>query len=322
MTPRIDPGACTIKEVVVMKRVLIVYYSQSGDVTRAAESFTKYLKIPEVELTWECIKARDNYPYPWRLYKFFDVFPECVNEEPPEIYPPKFSQDDKFDLVILAYQVWFLAPSLPIQGFLKSKYAKVLKNTKVITLILCRNMWHSASEIMKRMIAEVGGIHIDNVVLTHQGPPLATFITTPRLLFTGKKNRFLRVLPAAGARDEDIYALSRFGKRLANNIEALNNYSHQPMLKGLGAVEVNQRYVIPELIGRILYQPWANIARFFGKQGSWRRIPIICIFALHLLFAIPIVLLFSTLVQFVFGFLINRKLASYVENLKSPSGVI
>ncbi len=304
-----------------MKRVLVVYYSQSGDVTRAAESFTKYLNIPEIELTWECIKPRDNYPSPWKLYKFFDVFPECVNEEPPEISPPKFSQDEKFDLVILAYQVWFLAPSLPIQGFLKSKYAKVLKNTKVITLVVCRNMWHSASEIMKRMIAEVGGIHIDNVVLTHQGPPLATFITTPRLLLTGKKNRLLGVLPAAGVKDEDIHALSRFGKRLADNIEALSDDSHQPMLQGLGAVEVNQRYVIPELIGRVLYRPWAKIARSFGKQGSWSRIPIICIFVIQLLFAIPIVLLFSTLVQFVFSFLINRKLASYVENLKSPSGI-
>ncbi len=305
-----------------MKRVLVVYYSQSGDVTRAAESFTQHLNIPEIELTWECIKPRDNYPSPWNLYKFFDVFPECVNEEPPEISPPKFNQDEKFDLVILAYQVWFLAPSLPIQGFLKSESVKVLKDTKVITLVVCRNMWHSASEMMKRMIAEVGGIHIDNVVLTHQGLPLATFITTPRLLLTGKKNKFLGVLPAAGVRDEDIYALSRFGKRLANNIEALSDYSHQPMLKGLGAVEVNQRYVIPELIGRVLYRPWAKIARFFGKQGSWSRIPIICIFAVQLLFAIPIVLLFSTLIQFLFASLINRKIASYVDNLKLPSGVI
>ncbi len=304
-----------------MKRVLVVYYSQSGDVTRAVESFTKFLQTAEIELTWECIKPKDNYPFPWSLYKFFDVFPECVNGEPPEIYPPKFGNDEKFDLIILAYQVWFLAPSLPIQGFLKSKYAKVLENTKVITLVVCRNMWHSASETMKKMIAEVGGIHIDNVVLTHQGPPLATFITTPRLLLTGKKNRFLGVLPAAGVRDEDIYALSRFGKQIANNLAALSDSSRQPMLQGLGAVEVNQRYVIPEFIGRLVYRPWAKIARFFGKQGSWSRIPIVCIFAVQLIFAIPIVLIFSTAVQFLFAPLIHKKIASYVELLKSPSGV-
>ncbi|RUR83067.1 hypothetical protein ACF3DV_29665 [Chlorogloeopsis fritschii PCC 9212] len=304
-----------------MKRVLVVYYSQSGDVTRAAESFTRYLNTPEVELNWECIKPKVDYPSPWSLYKFFDVFPECVNQEPPEIYPPKFSGDEKFDLVIIGYQVWFLAPSLPIQGFFKSKYAKVLKGTKVITLVVCRNMWHSASETIKKMIAEVGGIHIDNVVLTHQGSPLATFVTTPRLLLTGKKNRFLGFLPAAGVRDEDISALSRFGKRLANNLAALSNSSPQPMLKGLGAVEVNQRYVIPEVIGWVVYRPWAKIARFFGKQGSWSRIPIICIFAVQLVFAIPIVLIVSTAVQLLFAPLIHKKIASYVELLKAPSGV-
>ncbi|WP_315790677.1 hypothetical protein [Fischerella sp. JS2] len=304
-----------------MKRVLVVYYSQSGDVTRAVKSFTKFLQIPEIELTWECIRPKDNYPFPWSLYKFFDVFPECVNGETSEIYAPKFGNDEKFDLIILAYQVWFLAPSLPIQSFLKSKYAKVLQNTKVITLVVCRNMWHSASEMMKKMIAEAGGIHIDNVVLTHQGPPLATFITTPRLLLTGKKNRFLGVLPTAGVRNEDIYALSRFGKRIANNLTVLGDSSHQSMLRGLGAVEVNQRYVIPEAIGRLLYRPWAKIARFFGKQGSWSRIPIICIFAVQLIFAIPIVLIVSNVVQFLFAPLIHKKIASYVKLLKSPSDV-
>ncbi|MFQ4140982.1 hypothetical protein [Chlorogloeopsis sp. ULAP02] len=303
-----------------MKRVLVVYYSQSGDVARAAESFTRYLNAPTVELTWECIKPKADYPSPWNLYKFFDVFPECVNQEPPEIYSPKFSEDEKFDLVIIAYQVWFLAPSLPIQGFFKSKYAKALKDTKVITLVVCRNMWHSASEMMKKMIASVGGIHIDNVVLTHQGPALLTFITTPRLLLTGKKNRFLGVLPAAGVKDEDIYALSRFGKRIANHLEALSDSSSQPILKGLGAVEVNQRYVIVEVIGHLAYRPWAKLARLFGKQGSWSRMPIICIFAIQLLFAIPIVVLVSSVVQFLFAPLIHQKIASYVELLKSPSG--
>jgi hypothetical protein len=304
-----------------MKRLLVVYYSHSGDVVRAAESFVRCLNIPEVELSFECIKPKADYPYPWNLYKFFDVFPECINGEPPEIYPPKFDEDDKFDLVILAYQVWFLAPSLPIQGFLKSQYAKVLEDTKVITLVVCRNMWHSASETMKKMIYDVGGIHIDNVVLTHQGNPLATFITTPRLLLTGKKDGLWGVLPPGGVRDREIDALSRFGRQIANNLSALNDSFNQPLFRGLNAVEVNPRYVIPELIGRVLYRPWAKIARFFGKQGSWSRLPIICIFAVQLVFAIPIVLLLSTVFQVLFSPLIDKKISHYIELLKSPSGL-
>lgn len=304
-----------------MKRVLVIYYSQSGDVARLVKSFVRFLDVPEVELIWECVNPKADYPYPWSLYKFFDVFPECLNKEPPEIYPLKFDPENKFDLVIIAYQVWFLAPSLPIQGFLKSDYAKVLQDTKVITLVGCRNMWHSASETMKKMISKVGGIHIDNVVVTHQGAPLATFITTPRLLLTGKKDKAFGVLPPGGFRDEDTNSLSRFGKRIADNLDALSNSSNQPLLKGLGAVEVNQRYVIVEQIGQFVYRFWAKLARFLGKQGSWSRLPIIYIFAVHLVLAIPIVLLVSTIVQILFSSLINKKIASYVKILKSPSGL-
>lgn len=305
-----------------MKRILVIYYSHSGDVARSVKSFVKYLDIPEVQLCWECLKPKADYPYPWNLYQFFDIFPECINEEPPEIYPPKFGKDEKFDLVIIAYQVWFLSPSLPIQAFLKSEYATILENTKVITLIGCRNMWHSASETMKRMIIKAGGIHIDNVVVTHQGPPLTTFITTPRLLLTGKKDRFLGVLPPAGFRDEEIDALSRFGKQIAISLNILNEFSHQSLLRNLNAVDVNRRYVIPEIIGRFLYLPWAKLARFFGKAGSWSRLPIIYIFAFHLCFAIPIILLISIMIRALIYPLFNKKFQSYVEILESPSGIL
>ncbi len=56
----------------------------------------------------------------------------------------------------LAYQVWFLSPSLPVTAFLKSAAAAVLKDTPVITFIACRNMWLSAQEKMKVMLRDAG----------------------------------------------------------------------------------------------------------------------------------------------------------------------
>lgn len=305
-----------------MKRILVLYYTQSGDTARAIESFVKFLDTPEVEITRECIKPKVNYPYPWKIDNFLDVFPECINEEPPKIYPLIFEPFQKFDLVIIAYQVWFLSPALPIQGFFKSEYAKVLQNTKVITLIVCRNMWHSASKSMKKMIAKVGGIHIDNVVVTHQGLPLVTFITTPRLMLTGKKDNFLGKLPPGGVKDEDIQALSRFGKEIVNNLPVLSDSSNQPLFKKLGAVEVNQNYILPELIGQFLYKPWAKVARFFGKPGSWSRKPVIYLFGFHLLFAIPIVLLVSLVMRVLFFPIFNKQIEAYADVLKSPSASV
>ena len=72
-----------------MKRILVVYYSQSGDVRRAAESFVEPLRSADRELVWSPIVPRVEYPSPWRnIHRFFNEMPECVLGLPPEIAPP------------------------------------------------------------------------------------------------------------------------------------------------------------------------------------------------------------------------------------------
>ena len=89
--------------------------------------------------------------------------------------------DEDFDLIIVFYQVWFLAPSLPVTAFLQHPLAGVLFNNKpVITVIACRNMWLKAQEKMKMMLTHLGARLIDNVVLFDRGNVFATLITTPR----------------------------------------------------------------------------------------------------------------------------------------------
>ncbi len=99
--------------------------------------------------------------------------------------------EDDFDLIILAYTVWFLSPAIPISSFLKSSYAKKkFKDKPVITLIACRNMWIMAQEKVKVLLKELEATLIDNVVLIDKGSSLETFITTPRWMLTGKKDSF------------------------------------------------------------------------------------------------------------------------------------
>jgi hypothetical protein len=175
---------------------------------------------------------------------------------------------------------------------------------------------------MKKMIAQAGGIQIDNVVVTHQGSPLITFITTPRLLLTGQKDSLLGVLPPGGFLDEDIDSLSRFGRRIVDKLDTLNSLSNVSLFQDLNPVEINRNYVLPELIGQTLYRPWAKLARAFGSQGSWTRFPIIFLFALQLIFAIPVVLLMSAIVNFLFAPLLRQKLDNYIQMLKSPRNLI
>jgi hypothetical protein len=301
------------------RRILIIYYSQSGDVARLAEALTNRLDPHHTDLVWERILPRIDYPYPWPLYRFLDVFPECVNGDPPEIHPPQFDANADYDLVIVAYQVWYLAPSLPIQAFMRSSHATVLRNKKVITLVGCRGMWHSASAAMKKLISGAGGIHIDNIVVQHQGSPIATLITTPRLLLTGKKDRFLGLMPAAGFRDRDIASLSRFGERLAEKLETLKGPSREPLFAGLQAVTVNQHLVFSEIIGFTIYRLWAQLTRRAGRAGDLRRAPLIWSFALLLVLTVPFVLLFSALAGLFARLLFPTKFNAYVNQLRSPS---
>ena len=304
-----------------MKRVLVLSYSQSGQSSRAVESLISTLDRSEFEVTRECIRPRDPYPFPWKVGRFFGVFPECVLGLAPEVEPPRYPGRERFDLIILAWQVWFLAPSLPVQGFLKSEHARVLSGARVITLTVCRNMWHTASETMKRLIADTGGTLIDNIVITDQGAPWAGFITTPRWMFTGRRDRFLGIFPPAGVADDVIGSLARFGRAINERRHMLDQDPPQPMLRGLGAVQVERRYVIPELVGRFTFPLWARVIRAAGPPGGAARRVLTLLFVIYLVLAILIVIPASVLAGLLLYPMIKGPLRLYIDRLRAPSGI-
>jgi hypothetical protein len=197
-----------------MKRVLVVHFSQTGQLARVARRLVSPLaEANDVELVDETLRPRPRYPFPWPLWRFLDAMPETVLLEPPALEPLAVRAEEHFDLVVLAYQVWYLAPSGPMTAFLKSEPGRrLLRGRPVVTVIACRNMWLLAQETVKRLIQEAGGRLLDNVVFTDQGGTLATFVTTPRWLLTGRRNPFWG-LPAAGVAEQEIAKADRFGLR-------------------------------------------------------------------------------------------------------------
>ena len=62
-----------------MKMVLIVYYSQSGQLTEIVNSLAGPLhKSRNVEIVWEELQPVNPYPFPWPFFRFLDAFPESV----------------------------------------------------------------------------------------------------------------------------------------------------------------------------------------------------------------------------------------------------
>ena len=303
------------------KRVLVVHYSQTGQLTRALQALLAPLRDhPQIQLTEASIGPRIPYPFPWRFLDFLDVFPESVALEAPEMAPVTFDPDAPFDLIILAYQVWFLSPSLPMTGFLKSDAARVLKNRPVITLIACRNMWLTAQAKLVGMLETWGARLLDNIVLVDHGPPWSTFVTTPRWLLTGRQDAFWKIFPAAGVSTHDIAASARFGRALREVLPTLPDGWTQPLLQGLGAVRVDPGYIASERIGHRSFLAWGRLLRWVGRPRTRPRRAILIIYAVFLALMIMTVVPVTLTVAVLLRPLLRRRLQRAAQHLEQPSG--
>lgn len=308
-------------QIFIMKKVLVVHYSQTGQLSAAVQALTRPLaEDPQVTLHFERIAPQQDYPYPWPLLRFFDVFPESVYMDPPPMRASSLTGDEDFDLVIIAYQVWFLSPSLPVVGFLNSPQAKkLLANKPVITLIACRNMWLNAHRKMTGLLGQLGARHCDNIVLTDNAPSLATFITTPRWLMTGKKNRFLG-LPEAGVCQQDIDDCQRFGRALSVALRQHQEQSGQSLLQGLSAVKVNTSLIASEMAGHRSFLVWGRLIRGVGKPGEFRRKPLLLLYILFLIALIITVVPVTLLVKKLLSPFLAGKLQQQKTLFEQPSG--
>ncbi len=303
------------------KRVLAICYSQTGQLARiAAQILAPLQKDPGVEVHLEVLRPKQAYPFPWPFFQFFDAFPEAAHLKAPVLEPLSLSGDEDFDLVLLFYQVWFLAPSLPVTAFLQHPLAsRLLKGKPVVTVIACRNMWLMAQEKMKSMLANLGAKLIDNVVLYDHGNVFATLITTPRWFLSGKQTGFLG-LPSAGIAPDEILRSRRFGLALQDALAADAEKQGLPLLTGLGAVDANPRLYVSEKAATRSFYLWGKLLLAVGKPGQKRRWPILFLYVLFLITLILTVIPLSLLVQTMLRPLTLRRFEALKQQFDAPSG--
>jgi len=304
-----------------MKRVLLVHFSQTGQLARVARRLTSPLAAAgDVELVEEVLRPRRPYPFPWPAWRFLDAMPETVLLEPPALEPLTVGADERFDLVVLAYQVWYLAPSGPMTAFLKSEEGRrLLRGRPVVTVIACRNMWLVAQETVKHLIQEAGGRLRDNVAFVDGGGTLASFVTTPRWVLTGRRDAFWG-LPAAGVAEEEIRNADRFGRALLAGLRADRERSDEPMLTGLGAARVDPRLIFSERAGQRVFSLWSRLIRRGGAPGSAGRRLMLALFCAYLIAVILTLVPLSLLVQRLMIPLFSRRLESQRTYFELPSG--
>ena len=252
-----------------MEKVLIVYFSQTGQLREILQSLTGPL-AEEYELVTEELKPKVPFPFPWKGPSFFQAFPESVQETGCELEPFAFNPDDDFDLVILGIQVWYLSPSIPVSAFLQSEAGKrVMKGRPVLTVQGVRNMWVMSQERVKQRIMQNGGHLIGNIVLADPHRNLVSVVTIVRWLMKGEKHGgglYGRLFPPAGVPEPEIRSARRFGKLILDALKHNEINGLQELIRTSGGIRINPLLVEIEKRGFAMFRIWS---KFILKKGVY-----------------------------------------------------
>jgi hypothetical protein len=301
------------------KRVLAVHYSQSGQLASVMRQVLAPLVADSVEVTEVALDPLPAFPYPWPVLDFIDAMPETVQLDPPPLAPLPLHGDESFDLVILGYPVWFLSPAPPMTAFMQSPLAaRLLAGRPVVTLTACRNMWLMAHDTMRGLVQRCGGRLLDHIALTDPGPTLATFITTPRWLLTGRRDAFFG-MPPAGLAPQQVADSARFGRALATALRNDAERANAPLLDRCNPCQVDLRLIDAERIGRRSFGLWSRLLRTLGPPGGGVRQAGVLLFAAYLVSAIVVVVPITMVLRALLAPLRRARLAREVAYFASPA---
>jgi hypothetical protein len=268
-----------------MKNVLVIYYSQSGQLESIAKNIAKpLLNSNEINVLFHEIQLEKPFPFPWNNDAFFGAFPETFLQIPTALKPVSEEiMNAKFDLILLNYQVWYLTPSIPINSFLKSPEAKkLLNNTPVVTINGSRNMWVMAQEKVKALLKQNNAFLKGNIALVDRVGNLISVITIVEWMFSGVKKRYLGIFPLPGVSDKDINESSKFGEVILSSLIE-NDLDHlQQKLIDIDAVKVSSYLVTVDRTANKIFAKWSNLIINKGEsRKTWTKV-----FKVYLLLAI------------------------------------
>ena len=287
-----------------MKRILVVYYTQSGQLKEIIDSVLS--PLTEVTIDFLPIDTAEPFPFPWTDEAFFGAFPESYLQIPQPLKPFQLAHTD-YDLVILGYQVWYLSPSIPFNSFLQSETGKrLLQGKPVITISGTRNMWVMAHQKVKKLLTDCGARLVGNIALTDRHHNHISVITIVQWLFSGDKNkRYLGVFPKAGVADKDIQGASVYGTLIAPHLQTGDYTGLQQAIVAHGGVHYKRFLLSAEKKGNRLFGIWAKMI-----YGSKKRKFLLKCFRIYLYIAIwvlmPIVWLLYWLIYPLFFWKVER----------------
>ena len=266
------------------KKILLIYYSQTGQLKDIVERFSSPFFEHGIDVETISIELTKPYKFPWTSKRFFEAMPGSVLGIPQSLEKIIF-KETYYDLIVFAYQPWFLSPSIPAISLLKnSDFIKILKGTNVITLIGSRNMWICAQEKVKNLLKEADARLIGNIVLKDKHGNLSSAVSILHWMLNGKKEKLWGLFPLPGVSETDIKQSVKFGEILKKRFKENNYLSLQNELVENGAVELGTNIMFIEPRAKKLFTIWAKTIVKKKNRTLW-----LVLFKYYLLFALFIV---------------------------------
>jgi len=241
------------------RRAVVYLYTQTGQLREVAEAFVAPLEADGWRIRWVDVQPRVAFPFPWSIWQFFGVFPRAVDPdafvelaEPPGGFG---AEQDEQEVVLLAYQVWYLSPSLPVRS-LVATHPEAFRNRRVISLIACRNMWYSAAIEVAGLLRTAGARRVEVVAATDTLQQATSLVTTLRWLLTGKREPFLW-FGRAGVGDTELARVTAVGRSIAEQGNCPADAA--PIVPTLAAADL--------FAGR-LFRKWGVTVRSAGRFGA------------------------------------------------------
>lgn len=222
------------------RRAVVFEYTQTGQLSEVVDALVTPMAAAGWRIRRVGIRPATPYPFPWPVSRFFGVFPACVDEHATldlanADHELRSAPDE---LVILAYQVWYLAPSLPTRALL-TEHGEMFADRDVLTVVACRNMWYSAAAEVQRRLSAAGARRVGTVAAIDTRAQAITFVTTLRWLLTGPRDGAW--FGRAGVGTDELGRVRELGIRLAvsDNLAAtLRTSDAAPIMPVLAAADL------------------------------------------------------------------------------------
>lgn len=212
-------------------RVLIIYYSFSGQTTGLLKHLSIGLKRQGVEVALEKLRPLNppRFPIGAILPTIKMMLTTTIRQRLP-IREPDGANWGGYNLLILAGPTWSYNPSGPVLDLIDRFGCRLFREQTVLPLISCRGYWRMHWLGLKRLLLRCGAVVPNKIIFSHPAPePWRTL------------GVFLKI---AGKAPERSPLIGRYYKRFGHSKEQLTEAERLGSLLGAALIK-NQP--LPEL---------------------------------------------------------------------------